>query len=57
MGSDLGTSILTEIQDKNSEVKSIFWGYTSSTTPTIPAAVSTAPNILIPQNIAFYKIG
>jgi uncharacterized phage protein gp47/JayE len=53
---DIGSIILTNLNDNNAEIRNISWGYRSMMKPTTPISVSIAPNILVPRNIGFYKI-
>lgn len=38
------------------EVTAFSLGYSSATTPTVPASIDTAPNVLVPRHFALYPI-
>lgn len=52
---DLKASKLALIREQHSEVTDYEYGYRSVTTPAVPAAVSIAPNILVPRHFGIYK--
>lgn len=54
--SDLSTSMLGELSKVYPEITDYQYGYRSKSTPTVPASVVTAPNILTPKNFGIYKI-
>lgn len=53
--SDLTTSMLGELSKVYPEITNYEYGYRSKSTPTVPASVVTAPNILTPRNFGIYK--
>lgn len=50
----LGTYQLKALTNSGTEVLDAEWIYRSTTTPAVPATVTSAPNILVPRNLAFY---
>lgn len=46
---------LVDMLDAHAEIADATWTYRSLTAPSIPGAVSTAPNILVPANFGIYK--
>lgn len=52
----LGAVQLKSLSNSGAEVLDVNYYYRSATTPTVPGAVSSPPNCLIPRNLAFYPI-
>lgn len=53
--SDLNLKQLAAITNGHDEVSDGAWSYRSLTTPTVPASVATAPNVLKLRHFAIYK--
>jgi len=53
--SDITIVQLTDMRNRFDEITDAAWEYRSATTPTVPGAVSTAPNVLRPQHFAVHK--
>lgn len=53
--SDLTSTQLTALQSTHTEIRDIDWIYRTRTSPSVPASVSDAPNILSPNHLGFYK--
>jgi len=51
----LGAQQLRALTDAGTEVFGASWLYRSTTTPAVPGTISSAPNILIPNNIGLYS--
>ncbi len=51
---NLDANFLRTMENAGQEVLSAQYLYRSSTTPTVPANTSTAPNILVPRNCGWY---
>jgi hypothetical protein len=47
---------LTRLSRDNPEITDFEFSHQSLTTPTIPSGVDDPPNVLVPQNLAFYPI-
>lgn len=54
--STTGSHILREIEDSSNEVDSAQFIYRLNTTPGVPATVTDAPKILVPNNIGLYPV-
>lgn len=46
---------LVEMLDAHAEISDAAWTYRSLTAPSVPGAVTTSPNILVPANFGVYK--
>lgn len=46
---------LHQLQERHPEIEDIEWSARTVSTPTVPGAVTTAPNVLIPGNFGVYK--
>jgi hypothetical protein len=53
--SDLGTAQLSKLINAHTEILDCAYTYRSKTTPTVPANVSTAPNVLKLNKFGIYK--
>jgi uncharacterized phage protein gp47/JayE len=51
----LDAKLLRSLSDAGEEVLDASYNYRSITTPSVPASLTSAPNILIPRHIGFYK--
>ncbi len=54
--SDVTILMLTQLIDAFAEISDAQYAYSPTTTPTVPASVATAPNILIPSHFAVYPL-
>lgn len=54
--SDLTNTQLSDLQTKHKEITDISYGYRSATTPTVPGAVSTDPNVFVPRYFGVYAL-
>lgn len=52
--SALGIKQLTALTSAHDEISDADWSYRSVTTPTVPGAITTAPNILKPRHFGIY---
>ena len=52
----LGVKQLTVLTTEYDEISDADWSNRTLTTPTVPGAVSTAPNVLIPGHFGVYKL-
>ena len=50
------TTALTQLASKHPEITDISFGYSPTTTPTVPATVDDPPNILVPRHLGIYGI-
>lgn len=50
----LDANFLKVIENSGNEVSNVQFAYRSSTTPTVPSAITIAPNLLTPRNLAWY---
>lgn len=53
---DLNANQLRAFGNKHAEVLDIAYSYRSVTGPTVPAAIATAPNVLVPRHFAVYPL-
>lgn len=53
--SDVGVLILNTLTDSSTEIVDADYAYRSKQTPTVPALIQTAPNVLQLRNLGFYK--
>jgi len=49
------TAELAVFKEKNPEIVDLEYSYRSSTSPTVPASIDTAPNIFVPQHFGIYQ--
>jgi uncharacterized phage protein gp47/JayE len=47
---------LVEMSEAHDEINDIAWAYRSLSTPTVPASVATAPNVLVSRHFGVYKL-
>lgn len=54
--SDLTNTQLSAMQTAHKEITDIAYSYRSATTPTVPGAVSTDPNVFVPRYFGIYAL-
>lgn len=47
---------LLDLSDAHAEISDVSWSYRSLSTPTVPASVATAPNVLASRHFGIYKL-
>lgn len=54
--SSLNITQLMALREAGPEIADAAWSYRSATTPTVPASVNTAPNVLTPRQFGVYPL-
>jgi len=53
---DINNATLLEFKSQHPEITNISLSYSPVTTPTVPASVNTAPNVLVPRRFGVYRL-